>query len=227
MSGAEVRSVSYELLTFREGMIVRRGIPRRERCPRSRRAVGVGDVAGERGAAAPVLRGVESSDFDSALAIEPDVVWTFTAEVGRRRSSPSIADPTGCASSGTPSSSPGGREHRDRGNPRRGDSVLALVVFTHGHVTGLRSTSPSCMSLPSGAREASGSKRSRSGAAAGPRSRRACVGDVAGERVDTRAGLDAWSRRDIEALIELLHPESSGTRRSKARGRRGGRLPRA
>ena len=23
----------------------------------------------------------------------------------------------------------------------------------------------------------------------------------------TRAGLDAWSRRDIEALIELLHPE--------------------
>ena len=23
----------------------------------------------------------------------------------------------------------------------------------------------------------------------------------------TRAGLDAWSRRDVEALIELLHPE--------------------
>ena len=40
-------------------------------------------------------------------------------------------------------------------------------------MTGLRSTSPSCMSLPSGAREASGSRRSRSGAAAGPRSRRA------------------------------------------------------
>jgi ketosteroid isomerase-like protein len=86
-SGAEVRTTEYELLTIRHGMIVRiREFYDEARGPRSRRAVGVGDVAGARGAGAAnsALGRCAGTGFSRG----PSAVWTGSVPVHSNSANP-------------------------------------------------------------------------------------------------------------------------------------------
>ena len=84
-TGLPVEFAFVQLITFRDGKVDRRSktLPDAGRSPRSRRAVGVGDVAGERGGRARRSSRRSPRDAPRALSmLDPDSSWRYRVEVG-------------------------------------------------------------------------------------------------------------------------------------------------
>ena len=141
MSGAEVRSVSYELLTFREGMIVRSSSSTtRAMRPRSRRAVGVG-MSQEN---VELLRQSYEVGIEDSIPRSPSMspMWFGPS---RRRSGSGVQVRLSRTRRGARVL---GHLHRaledvNIEGSRNGETraIPFSPAATHGHVTGLRSTS--------------------------------------------------------------------------------------
>ena len=210
-AGAAWRSTrESDALDFRDGKIVRSGLHDERRSPRSRRAVGVGDVGGERGDRRAAYRGLEPrrrsiraerSRFDPEVRTGPDRAACIAALMGAGASSTTWA-----------------RVRRpDRLTVEEfidaGDRVVAALteVGAAREAASSRRRASRCVY---GSRTARSSDRVFTTSARSPRSRRAVgVGDVGGERGDRARPRRV--PRDGDGGVEFDDPHAMSTRRQR------------
>ncbi len=172
--------------------------------PRSRGAVGVGDVAAERGARTAFVDAINAACFDALRDRLRDQVTRLTAI-----SDASLGYEGGESSASAISSTGWTRPLCVRFELRRHLSTAGDSSAVHHVACPLRSThrTPVGDRLLVPRQQTLRAPPATTGAG-GPRSRGAVgVGDVAGERGARARGYEAWNRGDMDAILAIFHPD--------------------